>query len=349
MKTEQITLYYQQEKSDKVYKVSLEEQEGLYLVNFAYGRRGSTLKTGTKTQKAVEYEKGKKIYDKLVLSKSAKGYVVDESESDYVYVSEQVQTGIHCQLLNPIDEEELAGFIESDDWWSQEKMDGKRMLINKADDEVTAINRKGLVVGAPKAIVDAVLEVPQTFVIDGEAIDDVLYIFDLLSLEGKDLKPLAYSERYALLSTLTFSSAIKLVVLSKTSKEKEEQYKKLKVNGSEGIVYKRHTAHYHAGRPNSGGDQRKFKFYETASVIVSKINDKRSVQMMLLNGVEEVFVGNVTISPNKDVPKVGEVIEVRYLYAYKGGSLYQPTFLHVRDDIDVKECILGQLKYKKEG
>jgi len=54
----------------------------------------------------------------------------------------------------------------------------------------------------------------------------------------------------------------------------------------------------------------------------------------------------VTISPNKEVPKLGEIIEVRYLYAYKGGSLYQPTFLEVRDDIERAECLMGQLKFK---
>jgi bifunctional non-homologous end joining protein LigD len=59
-------------------------------------------------------------------------------------------------------------------------------------------------------------------------------------------------------------------------------------------------------------------------------------------------VGNVTIPPNKDVPAVGSVIEVRYLYAYEGGSLYQPTYKGVRDDVDTEECRMNQLIYKKE-
>jgi len=46
---------------------------------------------------------------------------------------------------------------------------------------------------------------------------------------------------------------------------------------------------------------------------------------------------------------VGAVIEVRYLYAYRGGSLFQPTYLGLRDDIEVDACLLSQLKYKKEG
>jgi len=347
MKEESITLFFKQEKSDKVYKAALSQQEELFVVNFAFGRRGATLKTGTKTQSPVPYEKAKKIYDKLVLTKSAKGYVPDADESDYVYTSDQVKTGIHCQLLNPIEEVVLNDFIENDDWWSQEKMDGKRMLIRKAE-EVIAINRKGLLVGAPKTMMDAAAAVDRSFIIDGEAIGDVLYVFDILMLDDKELKSLPYKERYKKLKTLKFSKAIKLVDVAKTTKEKQAQFDSLKSKGAEGIVFKKQDAIYQAGRPNSGGDQMKFKFYETASVIVSKVNDKRSVGMMVYDAEgAEVFVGNVTISVNKEIPEKDSVIEVRYLYAYKGGSLYQPTFLNLRTDIDKKECVIGQLKYKK--
>jgi len=347
MKPEKITLYFRQERSDKVYKASLEEQEDLFVVNFAYGRRGSTLKTGTKTQSPVPYEKAKKIYDKLVLSKSAKGYVPNEDESDYVYETDQVKTGIHCQLLNPIEETELEEFINNEEWWGQQKMDGKRMLI-KNTDELIAINRKGLSVGAPQAILDSATKINRKFIIDGEAIGDNLYVFDLLSLDDENIKTKSYSERYKLLISLGFSDAIKIVQPAKTIHEKQAQIDQLRKESAEGVVFKKHTAIYEPGRPNSGGNQRKFKFYETASVIVSKLNDKRSVGVSVLDKGEEVFVGNVTISVNKEIPKERDIIEVRYLYAYKGGSLYQPTFLMVRTDLDEKECIIEQLKYKQE-
>jgi len=67
-----------------------------------------------------------------------------------------------------------------------------------------------------------------------------------------------------------------------------------------------------AGRPNSGGNQLKFKFYDTASVIVTKVNDKRSVGISLLDNETAVFMGNVTISVNQEIPKAGDIIEVRY-------------------------------------
>jgi len=350
MKTENITLFYKQERSDKVYKVSLEESEDKYLVNFAYGRRGATLKTGTKTQKAVDYEKAKKIYDKLVLSKSAKGYIPDESATPTAYMvdSEQRKTGVHCQLLNQIEEEELKALLADDIWWMQEKKDGKRMLIQKSESGTIAINRKGLSVGAPQNMIDSANRVKKEFIIDGEAINETLYLFDILFYDGQDLKEKPYEERYKLLGSLEFGSDIVLVKTASSQEEKETLFKSLKEAQTEGVVFKKREAPYQAGRPNSGGTQLKFKFYETASVIVSAINDKRSVGMNLIEDGKEIFVGNVTISSNKEVPKKDEVIEVRYLYAYRGGSLYQPTFLGVRDDIDRDECLIGQLKFKKD-
>ena len=37
-----ITLYYREGSSDKVYQSAIEKQGELFVVNFAYGRRGST-------------------------------------------------------------------------------------------------------------------------------------------------------------------------------------------------------------------------------------------------------------------------------------------------------------------
>ena len=71
---ERITLYYRQGASDKVYQAALEPRGEGFVVHFAFGRRGSTLNTGTKTASPVDYEAAKRIYDKLVREKTAKGY-----------------------------------------------------------------------------------------------------------------------------------------------------------------------------------------------------------------------------------------------------------------------------------
>ena len=50
-----------------------------------------------------------------------------------------------------------------------------------------------------------------------------------------------------------------------------------------------------------------------------------------------VGVGNVTVPANQAIPQAGVLVEVRYLYAHDGGSLFQPVLLGVRDDITEEE------------
>ncbi|MBD1881816.1 HEAT repeat domain-containing protein [Coleofasciculus sp. FACHB-T130] len=69
------TLLYQAGSSDKVYEVDLcKTGENRYLVNFRYGRRGTTLKEGTKTVQAVPLAQAQRVFDKLIDSQIQKGY-----------------------------------------------------------------------------------------------------------------------------------------------------------------------------------------------------------------------------------------------------------------------------------
>lgn len=347
-----ISLFYKEGSSDKVYQASLEKKGSSFVVNFAYGRRGATLKTGTKTNVAVDFAEADKIYQKLVNEKMGKGYLPIEGDvTQYQHTDkEQRKTGIFCQLLNPIDEEEVDKYLQDDNYVAQEKMDGKRNLFSKEGQELTAINRKSLSVGFPDTFNDA-LKVKEDFIIDGEAIGDDLFVFDILSFNGEDLKNEPFENRYGILSKVAFKSfakvkAFKLVEVATTTSEKTTLFKELKKKGAEGIVFKLKSAKYTAGRPASGGTQIKFKFVKTASFIVLKVNKKRSVEVGVYEGKELISVGNVTIPPNKDIPSKDDIIEVQYLYAYKGGSIYQPVYIGLRDDIDDKDCKIEQLKYK---
>lgn len=138
----------------------------------------------------------------------------------------------------------------------------------------------------------------------------------------------------------------RLVELVVSTKGKKGLLDKLREKQKEGIVFKDLNAPYKAGRPASKGSQIKFKFYETATVSVETVNLKRSVSMRLYDGKSWISVGNVTIPVNFDMPQEKDIIEVRYLYAYRGGSLYQPTYLGIRNDADENDCDLNQLKYK---
>ena len=360
--TERITLYYREGSSDKVYQASIEPQGEGFVVNFAYGRRGSTLQTGSKTSEPVDYDSAKKIYDKLVREKKAKGYTEGPDGTPYQHTNKEDRvTGLLPQLLNPIEEQEVKRLLQDPAWCLQEKFDGRRVLVRKAGAEIHGINRKGLVVALPGPVAEAANalqfksavtgEVTESCLLDGECIGDTFYAFDLLEGQG-DLRSAPYELRYLALSNLLHESpgnkgVIRLVETAWDTATKVEMLQSLKDRRAEGVVFKEIDAPYTIGRPNSGGPQLKFKFYATCSAVVSKINDKRSVELRLLNGNGWIPVGNVTIAVNFQVPEVGQVVEIRFLYAFReSNALYQPVYLGPRQDIEQHECVLSQLKYK---
>jgi bifunctional non-homologous end joining protein LigD len=150
-------------------------------------------------------------------------------------------------------------------------------------------------------------------------------------LDAEDYRPNPYQHRFVKLSNLVNrpeSTHIEFVETATDPADKERLFRQLLAGKKEGVVFKRLDAPYAPGRPNSGGTQRKHKFYATCSAVVSKINDKRSVELRLLNGDGWIPVGNVTIPANFNVPAVGDVVETRYLYAFsESNALYQPVYL----------------------
>ena len=352
MSPENITLYFREGGSDKVYQASLEQKGSGWLVNFAFGRRGTTLQTGTKTTSPVAFEKAKSIYDKLVKEKTGKGYTPGPDGTPYQHTDkEQRDTGLRCQLLNSIEESQLNKLLDDDDHWLQEKKDGRRVLVRKEGAEITGINRNGLSIALPAPVATVAKALEGSFVIDGECVGDKLFAFDLLSLNGEELRSQPYAERLRKLGKLFNgkpASAIEIVETATAPANKRILFERFKSEKREGVVLKKCGAQYVAGRPSTGGPQLKYKFYATASLIVARVNDKRSVALELfVNKKERVGAGNVTIPPNAEIPKAGAVVEIRYLYAYKeSGNLYQPVFLGVRDDIKPEACTTAQLKYR---
>ena len=349
---EQITLYYRQGSSDKVYQASILPTGDGYVVQFSYGRRGTTLQTGIKTQRPVGYEEAKKILGKLVAEKTAKGYSPGEAGTPYQETDRASRSsGISCQLLNPVGEGELPRLIQDPGYWMQEKFDGRRLLIHKTIAGIEGINRNGLIVALPSTLAEDAEALPGSFIIDGEAVADEFMAFDLLLVNGADVRAQHYAERYLKLLNLLASAQHRFINLVPTAlmpEQKAALLQQFKAANKEGVVFKRLDAPYTAGRPGSGGTQLKHKFCETASFIVGKVNGKRSVSLILLDRGQKVAVGNVTIPPNHEVPAAGDVVEVRYLYAFQGGSIYQPVYLGTRSDITESECTVAQLKYKPE-
>jgi bifunctional non-homologous end joining protein LigD len=355
MSVQQTSLYYRDGGSDKVYHAQIEKADGGFVVNFQYGRRGSTLQTGTKTATPVDEDKAQKVYLKLIAEKTAKGYTPGEDGTPYAGTEKAgLVSGQVPQLLNPIDEDTVNRLIEDDDWFMQEKFDGVRLMNQNAGGVITGSNRNGLIVPISAAIESRLKEPPcQNFIVDGEAIGDTYYMFDLLMADGLNYNDSGALARWFQLLGLfgNYSkdySAIRVVPSFVTTTEKRAAFEQLKARNAEGVVFKRKASTYVPGRPNSGGNQLKFKFVQSCTCFVRSINDgKRSVVLGMENGKELVGVGNVTILPNFGIPNEGDLIEVRYLYAYPGGSLYQPVYLGSREGELDKADDISTLKFKQ--
>lgn len=350
------SLHFREGNSDKVYHAAIEPKGGGYLVTFAYGRRGNTLNTGSKTTHPVSIHEATKLFDKLIASKLAKGYQYSAAsagqEKPYQQTGDEGRdSGIRCQLLNAVDESELSRLLTNRTHCLQEKHDGRRLMVRKQGNTITGINRRGLVVAIPDAIREAVEQIPIDILIDGECVGDTLHAFDLLELKGACFRHRRYIDRFASLMMVIppMHDALRWVSTSVDPHDKLEIYEELRTTNREGIVFKDMDAPFSPGRPNSGGPQLKFKFVESASFVVTGHNAKRSVALGLYDGDKLVPAGNVTIPPNHRIPEVGEVCETRYLYAHReSGSIYQPVYLGRREDIPAADCVVEQLKYKSE-
>lgn len=359
---EKADLFFKEGSSDKVYHATIEKADSGFVVNYAYGRRGNTLKTGTKTASPLSEAKAREVFDKLVREKTGKGYQYISSAQNVLSSIPTVnssKTPVHqCVLLNAIDRELAVELVQMHNCFlMQPKMDGVRFLLslsyNHSNPVVEGFNRKGIPTPVPQEISESIFcsnsyynEGVGPFLIDGELIGDKYYVFDILEY-GVNLRDKTLDVRMThlneLMETIESDNVICIETYIKPS-DKIKAFTELEKN-AEGVVFKNINAKYTPGRPASGGNYLKHKFYETGSFIVNTINNKRSVELKVADTFR--VVGNVTIPSNFDVPKVGSVVEVRYLYAYRNGSLYQPVYLGERTDIDESECTEDQLKYKQ--
>ena len=167
-------------------------------------------------------------------------------------------------------------------WLHEVKYDGYRIIARKAGDDVTLFSRSGLdwTVRFP-AIAQAMLSLPcESTLIDGEVafvlpsgitdfkslqehIDSPhpsirYFVFDLLSLDGKDLRKKTLKERREALAKLMSAKGISnyLVYVDYVEGSGPEFLAQAKAHGLEGIMSKRADRPYISGR---GKDWRKVK------------------------------------------------------------------------------------------
>jgi len=259
------------------------------------------------------------------------------------------------QLLNEITLEEALALLEDDDWVLAQKMDGENRPIMNEAAAVSGFNRSAEVVPLP-------LDIEAFFAQDAlkdctfstEEVNGRMYVFDIMDVHGKSCRHLPLRERLVILADVLKTAMIAMPTINVLmvnhhydTESKKKAFYQIQDADQEGVVFKKLSSTFIAGRPNSGGDQLKFKFWSTATVVVTGGREgKRSVSLAVLddNG-RFIGVGNVTVPANKDIPSENEYIEVRYLYYFALGSLFQPTFLRLRTDKHEADKV-SQLKLK---
>jgi len=231
-----------------------------------------------------------------------------------------------------------------DNWCAQEKFDGKRVQLRKSGAEIVAANRNGLSIGFPDTLTAQLSRVSGDFTIDGESVGETFYAFDLLEDARGDWRHASYRDRLEALQA-QFGKLGRNIVVATTAmgKSKRTFLADLKA------AAKRASCSRTCGRPGqrdgppAGAAPFKCKFWATCSCVVTKVNARRSVEIALSGR----SVGNVTIPPNHDIPAIGQVVEIRYLYVTgPGGSLYQPVYLGVRDDVRAEDCTVERQRLK---
>ena len=364
MKNEKISLSFTEGSSDKVYQAELKEVDGGFNVTFQYGRRGKPLQSGTKTKTPATYDDAKKIYDKLVLSKTSKGYAPEDSSVEYAETEKAGEsTDFKPQLLNPINNENLEELFNNfSRVYMQTKHDGERRGASINNSEIIASNRKGLRVGLQKPIQDALEKLKDGgFIdteIDSEDMGDHLVIFDVLKFKGLETKENSFSDRVTYLEKLgeeikskKLDNALKVdyPTIADSLEKIKDFVESAKSKNEEGVVFKNGDSIYNEGRQSSGGNALKLKFVESATLRVSSITEgKSSVSIEINDNGNWKSVGKCTIPANQDIPNPGELIEVEYLYALKHGALFQPIYKGKRSDLNETAAVISQLKYKKD-
>jgi len=362
MQTEQAALHFRQGSSDKVYHLQLENVDDQWSVQAQWGRRGSALQSDVKAS-GVTYEEAKRVYDRILREKVGKGYQIAEATANgHAAISvglpaTKEHSGHTPELLTPIEEPEALQLAQDVSWWFQQKFDGRRLAVQKADGKYSGINKLGQIIPIDSRLAGILALVPaQGFLADGEITDSHFYIWDLLSVNDTDLRIQPYEIRYVHLTRLFrgVHETLRVCQTAMTPKDKRAFVKAMHDANAEGFVCKNRYAAYAGGR---AGQHYKCKFVATASFIVGPKPDKkatdghRSIALYLLDGNQPRFMGTVGVPDRYPLPRVEQIVEVRYLYCHPGteGKLIQAKYFgKVRDDIEIAECTVSQLKVKAD-
>jgi bifunctional non-homologous end joining protein LigD len=290
-------------------------------------------------------------------------------------------------------------------WVFELKYDGYRLFAHKLEGRIALQSRNGndLTASFPE-IADIVSALPfDDFVIDGEVVvhDEhglpsfqrlqkrgrlqnradieraavelpvTFYTFDLLRVEGFDLRELGLLARKSLLQSM-LPSVGPLRFSEHIEEQGEAMFAQIEIMGLEGLVAKRRDARYVSKRSPDWIKINADKSDDFVVVGYSPANGGRSFGGLLLAQYRDgvlTYAGRVgtgfsdreqatiralldALQPAEPVARApaeagllwledGPVVQVRYKERTADGALRQPAFLRLRDDKNPEDCVWG--------
>lgn len=268
---------------------------------------------------------------------------------------------VHAMLPREAPIDELVRYVENDYFDLTQKIDGHHCLMHIDDGRIAAIARSGKTLNVKPTVFHpfkTLVVQGGRWVIDGEYLDGKFYAFDIIEANGvcDQLNP--YHERRAILETLWELWApgddARLVPSFRGTEAKGEMAQRILSTDGEGVVFKRLDAPFTPTNPATPDrrtrDSIKIKFRRDIDCVVTELRRGGKANMVLSlydadGQLVEVGECSALTGDGANV-KVGDVVQVTYLYATKDNRLYGPPVMpRIRTDKPTTACTTSQFQY----
>jgi bifunctional non-homologous end joining protein LigD len=260
---------------------------------------------------------------------------------------------IKSELLTEITEQQATMFVDNDNFGCEEKHNGeRRTIVKNADGSISDFNRegeRGKGFSSHPYLVNALKAHPlPTFQIDVEYEMGVLVILDVHFLGGLDFRTQEYSKRKeaAGIAFNGFNQHIKVCKTITGKAAKAAFVEEMRSKDAEGVVFKKLTAVW---RPGRSEQHFKLKFWKSLDCVVMAPSPKghNSVEVGVYNKQGKLHrICGVSLNGKPSV-KIGDVLEIDYLYGTEKLEVVQPNLARVRSDKKPHQCTIDQIIVNK--
>ncbi len=230
----------------------------------------------------------------------------DEAQERFSAVTQRIDINglprMSPQFVEPMKALLVEKLPKGEDWIYELKFDGVRALGIRRNREIELVSRAAKDLSAKyREIAEALVELPaKEFVLDGEivAVDKegrssfqllqsyqmpggpkpqlLYYVFDVLNLEGRDLRGLKLQQRKELAEALLANAPEKIRFSGSIQADSAELMKAMQARGLEGLIAKRKDSKYETGRRS--GAWVKFKWTNEQEFVIGGYTQPRGTR-----------------------------------------------------------------------